>query len=80
MSEQDTLISAAIVVPPAPPALPPDLTAVKNFLHGAFEARVQGNGSQYAVIVKQLRVREDEESVWQVLLGLSSFVTHFTHR
>ncbi len=58
----------------------PDLVPVRMFLMNALAARLKGDVLQYNIIVKQIRVIEDPDTVWKVMLALNSFVSNFTQR
>lgn len=79
MADTASSLTATSAAAGANPAAP-NLAAVKTFLMNALSSRMSGDTAQYNLIVKQLKIREDEESVWQVLLGLNSFVSNFTQR
>ncbi len=58
----------------------PDLMPVKMFLMNVLQARLKGDCQQYNLVVKQLKVREDPDTVWKIVLALNSFVVNFTQR
>ena len=58
----------------------PDIEPVKNFLSNAFNTKLSGDSVQYDLIVKQLKVRDDPDTLWKVLIGLTSFTSVFTQR
>ena len=53
---------------------------VKVFLSAALSAKVKGDGYNYNHILHQLRVRDDQEMVASVYVGLASCVSQFTQR
>lgn len=58
----------------------PDNEPVKNFLNHALTARTKGDSVQYDLIVKQIRSKDDPDTLWKVLIGLSSFASKLTQR
>lgn len=57
-----------------------DLEPIKNFLQTALQAKIQGNHVQYNVILHQLKVRDDPDILWKVILCLNSFTPLLTTR
>lgn len=53
---------------------------VKVFLTAALAAKIKGDGYNYNHIVHQLRVRDDQEMVASVYVGLASCVSQFSQR
>jgi hypothetical protein len=58
----------------------PDIEPVKNFVSNALIAKLAGDSIQYDLIVKQMRERDDPDTLWKVLIGLSSYTSTFTHK
>jgi hypothetical protein len=56
----------------------PDIEPVRTFLSNALKAKLSGDNSQYELIVSQVRVRDDPDTLWKVLVGLSSFTYQLT--
>ena len=54
-----------------------DMEPIKSFIQQALEGKVKGEPFFYENICKQLRDRDDQEMVWKVMIGLSSYVTTF---
>jgi hypothetical protein len=50
-----------------------DIEPVKNFLTTALNSQLSGDKAQYELIVHQLRLRDDPETLWKVLVGLCHF-------
>lgn len=57
-----------------------DLEPVKAFLQNALNAKLQGNSGPYNVIVQQFRVKDDQETLWRVILALNSFTSLLTQK
>lgn len=55
-----------------------DIEPVKTFLANALNLRLNGDKTQYELIVNQLKVRDDPETLWKVLVALSSFTYQLT--
>lgn len=58
----------------------PDIEPVKNFLANALNTKISGDGVQYNIIIQQFKVRDDPDTLWKVLIGLSSYTSLFTQR
>lgn len=56
----------------------PDIEPVKTFLANALNLRIKGDKVQYELIVNQLRVRDDPDTLWKVLVALCSFTCQLT--
>lgn len=56
----------------------PDIEPVKTFLSNALNLRLNGDKAQYELIVNQLRVRDDPDTLWKVLVALCSFTYQLT--
>lgn len=58
----------------------PDIEPVKSFLLNAINKRIPTDGEkiQYELIVNQLKVRDDPETLWKVLVSLCSFTYQLT--
>ena len=54
-----------------------DLDPIKNFIVQALEGKSRGEAFYYDNVCKQLRDRDDQEVLWKVMIGLSSYVTTF---
>lgn len=50
-----------------------DIEPVKAFLTTALNSQISGDKAQYELIVHQLRLRDDPETLWKVLVGLCNF-------
>ncbi len=59
---------------------PSDLEPVKNFLNGALNAHLKGSSAQYSAILASFRSRDDQETLWKVILALNSFASLLTQR
>jgi hypothetical protein len=55
-----------------------DIDPVKTFLANALNLRVSGDKVQYELIVHQLRVRDDPDTLWKILVALCSFTYQLT--
>lgn len=56
------------------------LKQVQNVLTTALNAKAKGEATHYNLFVQQIRVRDDEDMVTKVVIGLSSCVSQFTQR
>lgn len=56
----------------------PDIEPVRTFLANALNLRLNGDKAQYELIVNQLRVRDDPDTLWKVLVALCSFTYQLT--
>jgi hypothetical protein len=56
----------------------PDIEPVKTFLANALNLRLSGDKTQYELIVNQLRVRDDPDTLWKVLVALCTFTYQLT--
>jgi hypothetical protein len=56
------------------------LKQVQNVLTTALNAKAKGDTPHYNLFVQQVRVRDDEDMVAKVVIGLSSCVSQFTQR
>ena len=56
----------------------PDIEPVKTFLANALNMRISGEKTQYDLIVNQLRVRDDPDTLWKVLVALCHFTYQLT--
>jgi hypothetical protein len=57
---------------------PSDLGPVKTFLAETLKSHIQGLSTQYNLIINQIRVKDDPETLWQVLIAMKSFVSILT--
>lgn len=56
----------------------PEIEPVKTFLANALNLRLNGDKTQYELIVDQMRVRDDPETLWKILVALCSFTYQLT--
>lgn len=56
----------------------PEIEPVRTFLSNALNLRLHGDKTQYDLIVEQMRVRDDPETLWKILVALCSFTYQLT--
>ena len=56
----------------------PEIEPVRTFLSNALNLRLNGDKSQYDLIVDQMRIRDDPETLWKILVALCSFTYQLT--
>lgn len=56
----------------------PEIEPVRTFLQSALNLRQSGDKTQYELIVDQMRVRDDPETLWKILVALCSFTYQIT--
>jgi hypothetical protein len=54
-----------------------EMEPIKTFIGQALSGKASGETLYYDNICKQLRERDDQEVLWKVIIGLSSFITTF---
>ena len=57
-----------------------DVEPVKAFLVSALQGKARGDVYNYNQIVQQVRVRDDQELLASIFIGLCSCVSQFTQR
>jgi hypothetical protein len=65
---------------PQPQLTAQELEPVRNFLNGALNAHLKGSSAQYNAILNSFRSRDDQETLWKVILALNSFASLLTQR
>ncbi len=58
--------------------LVPEIEPVRTFLSNALNLRLSGDKAQYDLIVDQMRIRDDPETLWKILVALCSFTYQLT--
>lgn len=56
----------------------PEIEPVRTFLSNALSLRLSGDKAQYDLIVDQMRIRDDPETLWKILVALCSFTYQLT--
>lgn len=59
---------------------PPDIEPIKNFVSKALQSKARGDAANYNHIVQQLRVKDDPDLLWKLLIALSSSISLLTSR
>ena len=59
---------------------PPDLIPVKTFVLNSLSTKIKNNSMQYALIIKQFKERDDQDTLWKIIVSLSHFASLITQK
>lgn len=57
-----------------------DINRVKIFLINSFDKKSKGQSFEYDQIVRQLRTRDDHETLWRIYIALANCVSYYSKK